>query len=241
MTIGAARPLFLTAQGGTVPAMGTPVFLELGSGVDILDDATTSATITSASVSPPANADIFVPLFSRRDVSRTHDSVTAGFATVAGFTKIEDVEAVDAGLYFRLSLWRATTTSSPGSGTIAGSLSGTAYQRTIAGIAIPNVGSLVDSASAQNTTGTTVAATFSPGATTGDVALSFVISRSDASGTLTISDTPTHADNSPGAQSANYSYGWAHKTSPTSDTITGSGLTNNQAHAIVAALVRSAV
>lgn len=230
----------LTAQDGTMPAMGTPVFLELGSGVDLDIEDSSAATITSASVSPPANATIYVAMYGRGTSIRTHDSVTSGFSTTDSWVKVEDVTVEDpAGVYHRLSLWRATTTASPGSGTIVGTASGTNFQRSLGAVAVENVGSEVDTASASNTTGTTIAITYSPTATTGDVSIVAVISRGDVSGTLSISDTPTHADNSPAAQSTNFTIAMAYKVSPAS-TITTSNVTNNQAHLMVGALIRGA-
>ena len=222
------------------PEMGAPVFLQLAAADDILLATSTAATIVSESVSPPANANVYAWFVTRRDATRTHDSVTAGFATVAGFTKLEDIEVEDpAGNFLRLSLWGAVTTATPGSGTITGTASGTAYQRMLGGAAVANVGSVVDTASASNTSGNTVAITFSPGAATGDVALVGSLGRGDSSGTLAFSDGLTHASNSPLNNSTNMTLGLGSKVSPAS-TQTTSGLASNQAHLTMGVLLRGA-
>ena len=220
------------------PAMGAPAFLQLAAAADILLATDTAATITSESVSPPANANVYVWFVTRRDATLTHDSMTAGFATVAGFAKLEDIEIEEpASNFLRLSLWGAVTTATPGSGTIVGTASGTAYQRMLGGAVVANVGSVVDTASASNTTGSTVALTFTPSATTGDVALVGSLGRGDSSGTLTFSDGLTGASNSPLNNSTNMTLGLGSKVSPAS-TQTTSGLASNQAHITMGVLLR---
>ena len=218
----------------TVPVMGSPVFLELGSGVDLVVGDTTASSITSASISPPGNARIIVPLLMRSDAARTASSVTAGFATVAGFTKLAETAVENpGGTFFDLSLWEATTTAAPGSGTIVGTFSGDAFQRAMGAAAIPSVGSRVTQAAAQNTTGTTISIALT-GAVAGDAAVVCTVSQTGA-GTLVFADGLTHADNSPLVQAANFVIGFGTKVSPSATQQT-TGLANNFAHLTVGAL-----
>ena len=232
-------PALQAAPASPLP-LGAPTFLQLGASADILLATATSATITSESVSPAASSNVYVWFVTRRDATRTHDSVTAGFATVAGFTQLESIELENPGENFlRLSMWGAVTTATPGSGTITATASGTAYQQMLGAGVIPNVGSVVDTAAASNTTGTSVAFTFDPVAIADDAAFVATLSRSDVSGTLTFSDGLTGASNSPLNNSANMTLGLGSKVSPAS-TQTTTGLANNQAHITMGVLLRGA-
>lgn len=230
-------------RGSAPPAslpMGAPFFLVLGGGGEIDLETTSGATITSQSVSPPANCDIIVVVYGRGSASRTHDSVTAGFGTVAGFVKLTERDVEDGpGVFHRLSLWRARTTASPGSGTIAASASGSNFQRVLGGVGVENVGSLVASGSNSSTAGTGILFTFSPGAASGDVAIVATVTRGGNKGSFSFTDGLSHADNSPFAQSSNFVFGMGFKVSPSSVQET-TGLANNQAHLTVGALLREA-
>jgi hypothetical protein len=229
----------ISVTATTVPSIGTPQILQLGSGADIFVDAATGATITGASITPPANARVQVWLVTRRDEARTWDSVTSGFATVAGWSQVEGTEVEEpVGNFIRMDCWEATTTSSPGSGTITGTLSGTAYQRSIMGGAVTGVQSMVDSAIASNTTGPSVSATFSPAPQTGDVAFVGAVSRGDAAATgMTFDDGLTVADNGPLAQSSNFTVHFGQKPDP-SATQGASSMVSNHSHIIISTLLR---
>lgn len=233
------RRLMMAANAAAAPVMGAPIFLVLGASVDIDIETDTADTITSASVTPPANARITIAVYGRGSSSRTHDSLTAGFATVAGFTKIGDVAVENpGGTFHRLSMWDATTTATPGSGTVAAVASGTNFQRAMGGTATANVGSRVIADDAVNTTGTTIAVSLT-GATTDDVAVVATVGRGDAAAGFTFADGLTHAGNSPTAQSTNFTIGMGHKVSP-SATQTTSGLNDAQGKLSVGALYRGA-
>ena len=240
MTLAALIPTIAAAAGAPAPSpgeIGTPVFLNCGAGVHLLASPETSATAVSASVSPAADARVVVAFYGRGN-NRTHDSVTAGFATVAGFAKIEDVQIEEpAATFHRLSLWEATTTGTPGSGTITGTASGTHFGYGLGAATVTDVGSKVIDTSAANATGTSVAITLT-GATTDDVMLLFGVARSAAAG-LTFGTGQTQAGNSPLVITTAFTMGAAHKTSAAAAQ-TMSGLPSDEAHLLAGIVYRGA-
>lgn len=90
-------------------------------------DTSNVSSYVTPSVSPTANALVVVDEWNTDGTSAiSPTSVTAGFNTVAGFTKVTGCDIVAAAGTRRLTRWVAQATGSPGSGTVTVDFSGDA-------------------------------------------------------------------------------------------------------------------
>lgn len=120
---------------------GTGVLSITAAGSNYTNNSTTSS-VTYPSISPPADAVVYV-LFGWRGGSslRTNNVPTAGFNTTGAFT-----EVINTGLAagdgtsntLRAAIYKATTTGTPGSGTIVCTTSGSTYQQIVSVLYVEN-------------------------------------------------------------------------------------------------------
>ena len=119
------------AHAAAGPALAGPT--RIG---DVFAQSVTTTTITTiGSYSPAANTPIIVAVADRAAIAATpeHLTCTAGFATVAAFTRIAYLQYAPAGGNSgRISLWAAMSSASPGTGTVEVTTSGNTFQQTIA-------------------------------------------------------------------------------------------------------------
>lgn len=243
MVVGVAKLGFFPPQasGGATP-IGSIVPFTLDPGTsDLLGLSSSGASIAGPSLSPPADTDIFVVLFSRRNAAHTHSSVTAGFNTVGGFSSlVSEIGTLETSGQVRASIWRATTTSSPGSGVITGNYSATAYQRGMAAVRLSDVDSVQSTLSAGGTdSGATISDTFSPGLATTDIVLAAFV-QNQTTGAKSWDDGLTMLDGGFATVVPNMGMGVAWRNGGASDTQGVSGIHTTNSRALVAAALRGA-
>lgn len=228
-------------NGGPAP-LGTiiPFQLDPANSLDLLSPESSGSSILGPSLSPPASTSIIVALISRRDSEHSHSSVTAGFATVAGFTELVTIIGdLDTGGRVRVSLWRAVTTATPGSGAITGTFSSTAYQRAMGAMRLSGVGTVHSTLSAAGGPATSVGATFDPVIAASDVVVALFAQNTDV-GTQAFADGLTMMDGGFDKTNANLTVGVGWRNSGAADTQTVTGVSNPRSRALVAAAFRGA-